>query len=232
MESAAGINYEILYGDGAFAMLRVLLRRGMSIKAQSDAMVTMDTTMEVEGKLEGGILGGLGRLLLSNENFFFQTITAVTGDGETVLAPAFPGSVLDLEMDGTPYYVQKGGFFAATEGVTISTKMQNLAKGLFGGGGLFVLEASGHGILFVETFGAVHVVDIPAGKDIIIDNNHLVAWPKDIQYNLQKASKGWLSSVTSGEMLVFRFKGPGRVLIQSRNNIGFSQWIGAMFPSK
>ena len=58
MESAFGINYEILYGGSAFSMLRIQMRRGMSIKAQSDAMVTMDTTLKVEGKLEGGVLGG------------------------------------------------------------------------------------------------------------------------------------------------------------------------------
>ena len=148
MESADGINYEILYGEGAFAMLRVVLRRGMAIKAQSDAMVKMDTTMEVEGKLEGGVLGGLGRML-SNENIFFQTLKAVSGDGEALLAPAAPGTILDIEMDGTPYYIQKGGFFAATEVVVISTRMQNLAQGLFGGEGFFVLEASGRGVLFV-----------------------------------------------------------------------------------
>ncbi|MDR1874788.1 MAG: TIGR00266 family protein [Synergistaceae bacterium] len=231
MESVAGIKYEILYSEGAFAMLRLLLPKGTSIKAQSDAMVTMDTTMTVEGKLEGGIMGGLGRLL-SNENFFFQTIRAVNGDGETLLAPASPGSILDLEMDGTPYYIQKGGFFAATDGVVISTRMQNLAKGLFGGEGLFVLEASGRGILFVESFGAVHVVDIPAGKDIIIDNNHLVAWPSHIHYNLEKASSGWISSITSGESLVFRFRGPGKVLIQSRNTLGFARWIQSVAPRK
>ncbi|MDR2523786.1 MAG: TIGR00266 family protein [Synergistaceae bacterium] len=230
MESAFGINYEILYGSGAFSMLKIQLRRGMSIKAQSDAMVTMDTTLKVEGKLEGGVLGGLGRLL-SRENFFFQTIRAVDGDGETLLAPATLGDVADLEMDGTPYYVQKGGFFAATEGVTISTKMQNLASGLFGGEGLFVLEASGQGLLFVESFGAIHIVDIPPGKDIIIDNHHLVAWPRHIPYRLEKASQGWLSSMTSGEFLVFRFQGPGRVLIQSRNNAGFGQWIKQLLPS-
>ncbi|MDR2528832.1 MAG: TIGR00266 family protein [Synergistaceae bacterium] len=230
MESAYGINYEILYGNSAFSMLRLGMRRGTSIKAQSDAMVTMDTTLRVEGKLEGGVLGGLGRLL-SRENFFFQTIKAVDGDGETLLAPASPGDIADLEMDGTPYYIQKGGFFAATEGVAISTKMQNLTSGLFSGEGFFVLEASGQGLLFVESFGAIHIVDVPAGKEIIIDNQHLVAWPKNIRYNLEKASKGWLSSMTSGEFLVFRFQGPGRILIQSRNNASFGQWIKQLLPS-
>jgi uncharacterized protein (TIGR00266 family) len=233
MESAGGISYEILYGNGAFSMLRVRLRRGQSIKAQSDAMVTMDTTMDVEGRLEGGILGGLGRYLLSNENFFFQTISANRGDGETLLAPTIPGDIVDLEMDGTPYYVQKGGFFASTEGVEIKTKMQNLFRGAFSGEGFFVLEAAGKGVLFVESFGAVHVVDIPAGKDIIIDNQHLVAWPQNISFSIEKASsKGWLSSATSGEWLVCRFQGPGKVLIQSRNHTNFGQWIRSLLPNK
>ncbi|MDR1741283.1 MAG: TIGR00266 family protein [Synergistaceae bacterium] len=226
------MDYEFLYPDGGFVMLRVLLRRGMSIKAQSDAMVTMDTTLEVEGSLEGGVLGGLGRMFMSGENFFFQTVRAVGGDGEVLFAPASPGCLADLIMDGSPYYLQKGGFFAATEGVSISTRMQNLAQGLFGGEGLFVLEAAGEGILFVESYGAIHIIDLPPGKELIIDNNHLVAWPKDVQYSLQKASKGWLSSFTSGEMLVFRFRGPGRVLIQSRNAVGFANWVRSLTPSK
>ncbi|MDR1886143.1 MAG: TIGR00266 family protein [Synergistaceae bacterium] len=231
MESAAGIQYEILYAESAFSMLRVKLRHGMSIKAQSDAMVTMDTTLTVDGKLEGGILGGIGRMF-SKENFFFQTIKAERGDGEALLAPTYPGAIMDLEMDGTPYYVQKGGFFASTEGISISTKMQNLTSGLFSGEGFFVLEANGTGLLFVESFGAIHIVDIPAGRDIIIDNHHLVAWPKNIRYNFEKASKGWLSSATSGEFMVCRFQGPGRVLIQSRNHVGFTQWIGSLLPGK
>jgi uncharacterized protein (TIGR00266 family) len=214
-------------------MLRIQLKRGQSIKAQSDAMVTMDTTMDVEGKLEGGILGGLGRYLLSHENFFFQTIKATRGDGETLLAPAIPGDIADLEMDGTPYFLQKGGFFAATEGVEIKTKMQNLFRGAFSGEGFFVLEAAGRGLLFAESFGAIHVVDIPPGKDIIIDNQHLVAWPQDTPFSIERASsKGWLASATSGEYLVCRFQGPGRVLIQSRNQTNFGQWIRSLIPSK
>jgi uncharacterized protein (TIGR00266 family) len=231
MKSAAGIDYEILHGESAFSMLRVQLKRGQSVKAQSGAMVAMDSTMDVEGKQEGGLLGGLGRLV-SGENFFFQTLSAANGDGEGLLAPATPGAIADLEMDGTPYYLQKGGFFAATEGVEIKTKMQNLTSGLFSGKGFFVLGVSGRGILFAESFGAIHAVDIPPGKDVIIDNQHLVAWPQNIRFNIEKAAKGWMSSMTSGEGLVCRFQGPGKVLIQTRNQTGFGQWVHSLLPGK
>ncbi|GHV41275.1 TIGR00266 family protein [Synergistales bacterium] len=232
MKSAAGIEYEILY-KGAFSMVCARLRQGQSLKAQSDAMVTMDVTMDVEGKMEGGIVGGLGRLFLSGENFFFQTLKAARGDGEVLLASASPGDVEALEIEETPYLLQKGGFLAATEGVEINTKMQNLAKGMFSGAGFFVLEVSGRGLLFAESFGAIHTVDIPAGKEIIIDNQHLVAWPQNVKFTLEKASaKGWMSSVTSGEGLVCRFQGPGKVLIQTRNPGGFGEWVKSLLPQK
>ena len=60
--SEYGVDYELLY-PGAFTMLKVRLQRGEMIKAESDAMVAMSNTVDVEGKLEGGVLGGLGRML-------------------------------------------------------------------------------------------------------------------------------------------------------------------------
>ena len=43
-------------------------------------------------------------------------------------------------------------------------------------------------------------------------------------------SNGWVSSITSGECLVCRFKGPGTVLIQTRNPEGFKDWINTLVP--
>ncbi len=45
-----------------------------------------------------------------------------------------------------------------------------------------------------------------------------------------KAAKGWFSSFTSGEALVCRFRGPGTVLIQTRNPKGFASWIRRLLP--
>jgi uncharacterized protein (TIGR00266 family) len=210
-------------------MLKVRLKPNESVKAESGAMVGMTHTVDVEGKMEGGILGGLGRLL-TQEKFFFQTLAARRGPGEVLLSPSALGDIGYIEMNGTEYILQKDGFFAASNGVNIGTTMQNLTQGLFSGEGFFVIKASGHGALFVSSYGAVHPVDIPPGQDYIIDNNHLVAWPANSRYKIEKASKGWISSFTSGEGLVCRFTGPARVFIQSRNPQGFGDWIKKFIP--
>jgi uncharacterized protein (TIGR00266 family) len=143
------------------------------------------------------------------------------------------GDVAVLELDGaTEYQVQKGGFFASTSGVEIGTKFQGLIKGLVSGEGFFVQKISGQGLLFLESFGAIHLLDIPAGEEMVVDNHHLVAWNSILPYTIEKASSGWISSATSGEAFVCRFKGPGKVLIQTRNPPAFVEWINAMLPKK
>jgi uncharacterized protein (TIGR00266 family) len=225
------MKYELLY-PGAFSTLKVRLQKGEQIKAESGAMIAMTDTVDVEGKLEGGVLGGLGRMF-AGDKFFFQTLHAKRGPGEVLLAHSIPGELHPIELDGTEdYCLQKDGFFAATTEVDVSTKMQNLFKGLFSGEGFFVIKVTGTGTLFVSSYGAIHPLDLADGQDMIIDNGHLVAWPADMDYKIQKASSGWLSSATSGEGLVCRFTGPGRVLIQTRNPGGFGQWVRQFIPSK
>ncbi|MEM9022478.1 MAG: TIGR00266 family protein [Bacteroidota bacterium] len=224
-------SHELLY-TGAFALLKASLAAGQSLKAESGAMVSMDATIEVAGKMEGGLLGGITRMV-SGEKFFFQTLTANGADGEVLLAPASPGDITHIAMDGsTTYNVQKDGFLAGSQDLEVSTKMQNLAKGLFSGEGFFIVKVSGTGDLFVNSFGAIHRIDLPAGKDYIVDNGHLVAWADTLQYKVQKASKGWISSFTSGEGLVTRFTGPGSLYIQSRNAPAFGSWIRPYIPIK
>ncbi len=231
LETREDLTYRVLY-RGAFALLEVHLRPQQSIKAQSDAMVAMDATVDVEGRLEGGLLGGLGRLF-SGESFFFQTLRATRGAGVTHLAPAQPGDLLPIHLDGsTGYILQKDGFLAASEGVEISTTAQNLTKGLFSGEGFFVLKAHGRGMLFAESYGAIHEIDLPAGEEMIIDNGHLVAWPEGMNYKLEKASSGWISSLTSGEGLICRFRGPGKIYIQSRNPSAFAGWLRHLLPNQ
>lgn len=225
------MKYELLY-PGPFGLLKVRLELGETIKAESGAMVAMSDTLDVEGKAEGGLLKGLGRML-AGESFFFQTIAARRGPGEAILAHEIPGEIHPLELDGQrDYILQKDGFFAGSAELEISTKMQNLSKGLFSGEGFFVVRVSGRGTLFVSSYGAIHPLDLADSQEMIIDNSHLVAWPDGMEYKIQKASSGWLSSFTSGEGLVCRFRGPGRVLIQTRNPPAFGSWMRRYIPSK
>lgn len=220
---SAHLPYEVLY-SGAFALLKYRLRNGEGLKAESGAMVAMSNTIDVEGKLEGGLLGGLGRML-AGERFFFQTLVAHRGPGEVLLAPTTLGSIIAIQLNGNEYNVQKDGFLAGTEQIEVTTKMQSLSKGLFSGEGFFILKIRGQGTVFVSSFGMIHPVTLAVGEEILIDNQHLVAWPADMDYQIEKAAGGWISSFTSGEGLVCRFRGPGKLYVQTRNPSSFAGWM-------
>ena len=225
------MHYELLY-PGAFGTLKVQLGEGESIKTQTGAMIAMSDTLDIEGKMDGGLLKSLGRVL-SGETFMLRSVVARRGPGEVLLAHEIPGEIHPLELDGsTSYLLQKDGFFAGTADLEVASKVQNLIKGLISGEGFFIVRVSGRGTLFVSSYGAIHPVDLADGQEMIIDNAHLVAWPETMAYTIQKAAAGLLSTLTTGEGLVCRFRGPGRVLIQTRNPGGFGNWVRQFVPAK
>ena len=142
--------------------------------------------------------------------------------------------MLDYQLDGTnDLIVQKDGYLASEKSVDVSTKTQNLAQGLFSGEGFFILKVSGRGTVFLNSYGSIHEIDLQEGQEYIVDNQHLVAWTSNTNYKIEKASSsGWISSLTSGEGFVCRFRGPGKVYIQTRNPRSFASWINSMVISK
>ncbi|HET7603601.1 MAG TPA: AIM24 family protein, partial [Gemmatimonadales bacterium] len=60
---------EILY-QPAYALCRVMLSAGESMRAESGAMVSMSGGVQIETKATGGIMKSLGRSLLGGESFF------------------------------------------------------------------------------------------------------------------------------------------------------------------
>lgn len=221
------MKYEILYQE-AFPIVKYSLNSGERIKAESDAMIAMSSTIDVTGGVEGGLLKGVTRML-AGEKFFFQYLTASRGAGEVLFGHATPGGIIDVQLDGSyGLRVQKDGFLASTDSIDIDTKVQNLAKGIFSKEGFFVLNVRGKGTVFLSSYGAIHPITVEDGQEVIIDNGHLVAWPDYMTYSLEKASNGWANSIMSGECLVCRFKGPGTILIQTRNPSGFGSWIASL----
>lgn len=224
------MDYRILYPE-AFPVVELKLNNGESIKAESDSMIAMTSNIEIEGKMEGGLFKGLMRKVLTDESLFLQRLTARGGEGRAVIGHALPGGIRDVQLNGGPgLIVQKGGFLAATEGIDVDSKMQSISRGLFSGEGFFLVKVSGRGIVFISSYGMIHPISLSPGKEIIVDNSHLVAWDENMTYNIDKASKGIIDSLTSGEGLVCRFRGPGTVYIQTRNPESFSSWIRSMIP--
>lgn len=215
--------------------LLVSLEKGEKIYAESNAMVTMDSSLELKGKMQGGLLKSLARKFTSGESFFQQSIEANHGGGQVLLAPEIPGEIEVLEVGGDRQYrLTDGAFLASTSDVAIQMRSQSIGTALFGGtGGFFIMETSGYGKIAVAGFGSVFGLDVQEGADTIVDNYHVVAWDRSLRYemSLSTTKAGFFSNLvtsqTSGEGMIIRFSGRGKVYVCSRNKGGFLAWIAS-----
>lgn len=218
--------------------LHVSLRRGEKIHCESDAMVMMESTLELHGKIAGGLLGGLKRKLAGGESFFQQHIEAVNGNGDCLLSPVLPGAMQVIDVGAKQYILNDGAFVASDVSIEMKMRSQSIGNALFAGsGGFFVAETSGSGQLVVSGFGSMFALDVTRDKDVIIDNSHVVCWDSTLHYEISVTTSkntggigGFLSnavnSFTSGEGIVLRFSGNGKVYICSRNRDAFLEWTG------
>lgn len=212
--------------------LHVSLAKGEKIYCESNAMVMMETSLELKGKMTGGIGAALMRTFANGESFFQQHIEAVRGDGDCLLSPTLPGAMQVLDVGAQQYMISDGAFVAASASVELKVRTQSLGNALFAqSGGFFITETAGSGQLVVSGFGTISELEVAPGKDIVIDNAHVVCWDSRLQYEISVttgASGGFLgnliNSQTSGEGMVLKFSGAGKVLICSRNSASFMAW--------
>lgn len=217
------MQYEILEKPD-FSIVRVMFQSsGEQMLVESAAMVARDSAIEMKTQMQGGLLGAAKRKLLGGESIFQNTFTATGGDQQLWLAPGPEGDVEVLELSpGNPVMLQSGAFLASGTGVALDTKWGG-AKGFFSGAGLFLLKAEGQGPLFFCAYGGIHAVDVgPAGY--ICDTSHIVGFTAGLQYEVQKLG-GLKSLFFSGEGLVCRFSGQGRLWISTRNPSGLVSFI-------
>ena len=217
--------------------LHVSLARGESISCESGAMVMMEANLDLSGRMQGGFWSALTRRLANGESFFQQHIEAVRGDGDCLLAPTMPGSIEILEVGATQYKISDGAYLAASSGVQVTAQMQSLGSALFARtGGFFIGQSSGSGQLAVNGFGTLFTLEVTADKPVTIDNGHVVAWDSRLNNEptdtTSRNSGGLLgnlvNSVTSGEGVVLKFSGNGKVILCSRNSDNFGSWIRSL----
>lgn len=220
--------------------LHVSLTKGEAIHCESDAMVMMEDTLDLTGRMQGGIFQAVMRRLTNGESFFQQHIKAVRGDGDCLLSPNLPGGMEILDVGAAQYCISDEAYVAASEGVQVTAQMQSLGNAIFAGtGGFFIGHSSGSGQLIVSGFGSIFSLDVTPNKSMIIDNGHVVAWDRNLHFELAAStnqSQGLLgnlvNSVTSGEGVVLKFSGRGRVIVCSRNRSGFVSWMGSKLGIK
>jgi len=216
--------------EGSFASVSITLPPNTSFHCESDAVVTKQN-VDVRGVMMGGFRAGLGRAFLTRESFFTTTVAndSPYSSGGVLIAPSDPGGIaLHRLVRGEDMVLTKGTYLAADEGVEVASAIQSPFSSFsnFSGTGLFLLQASGQGILAISAYGSMHKYILRAGEIRNVDNGHLVAWSASMKQSMVLASTrrgstrrgifgAIVGSMTSGEGLHCQFKGPGVIYIQS-----------------
>jgi uncharacterized protein (TIGR00266 family) len=212
----------------AFAVARCTLASGEAIKAEAGAMMAHSVGVEVQAKVQGGLMKGLKRSLLGGESLFMTTWTAPDGGGWVDCTANLPGDLAVLDVDGV-MNVTQGGFLVSSSEIEIDTKWDGF-KNIGGGEGGFLVRASGSGKIVVACYGAIETIELDAGEQVVLDSGHLVAFDPTVQYTTRKVTKGIMQTLKSGEGFVMEFTGPGRILSQTRNPGELIDWLTVKLP--
>ncbi|NME70330.1 TIGR00266 family protein [Flammeovirga aprica] len=207
-----------------FGFITVNIPSGEKIKVEASAMATMDTNIEMHTKMKGGF-----SRIFSGESLFINEFEAKNGAGEIQIAPGAPGDVEHVYLENESIYLQSSAFVASAMSVEVETKFQGLTKGFFSGESLFLIKCSGTGDLWFNSYGGIIEIDVEDGY--VVDTGHIVAFTEGLDYNISKVG-GYKSLFFSGEGLVCRFSGKGKVWIQTRKVGPFTSWIYPYRPAK
>jgi uncharacterized protein (TIGR00266 family) len=214
--------------DPAFAVARCQLASGEGMKAGAGAMMAHSIGVELEAKVQGGLMKGLKRSVLGGESLFMTTLTAPAQGGWVDVAARLPGDLIVLPV-GEGLNLSRGGYLASSSDVDIDTKWGGF-KNVFGGEGGFLIHATGGGQVLVACYGALDTMQLSAGESVVIDSGHLVAFDPGIAYTTRKASSGIMNTLKSGEGFVMEFTGPGTIHTQTRNPDALVAWLTQELP--
>ena len=210
-------------GRPAFSYITVELNPGESIMAESDAMSTMAAEIDMKALLNGGFFTGLVKKYLGNESLFVNKFTNNTQSPKTLtLVQPTPGDIMSKELGaGEIYYLQSGAYIASDPSINISVSWAGFGSWI-GGEGLFRLKATGPRKLFFGAYGGLLEKEVDG--DFLVDTGHLVSYEPSLTISAQLAG-GIISSLTSGEGIVMRLTGRGKIVIQTRNVGSLTTWI-------
>lgn len=200
----------------ASGVARLLLAPGEAVQADYSSMIATSYGVVVTSG-RGGSRGRVRRAVF----------TAPAEGGWVDVAPALPGDVYPLQLDGmTGWCVQRGSWLAAAATVRAEPQWPGF-RALFGAEVGFLEHVSGDGSMVLAACGAVDVVSLEAGELITVEPTYLLAYGEATQCRLRAVSPSLPQSLRTGEGLLLDFAGPGKLLIQTRNPHAMAAWLSS-----
>ncbi len=209
-------------GEPSFAHIHVDLDPGESIIAESDAMASMAVEIDIQTKLNGNLFSALLKKFLGDESFFINEYKNISNSPKRItLTQATPGNIKEMELHNSSICLQPGAYIASSPGLHLGIRYAGIAS-FIAREGLFKLEVSGTGKLFYGAYGGI--IEKEVFGEYIVDSGYLVAYEPHLKLSLRLAG-GIISSILSGEGIVTKVTGNGKIQLQSRSLEGLASWI-------
>jgi len=176
------------------------------VVVEAGAMHYMRGAITLDAKAPS--LGGFVKSKLTREK---AVRPRYRGSGELYLVPSF-GEYEVMELAGETWILDKGAFLACEPGVALGVYTNKAFSGFFGGEGFFQTQVSGTGKVLFHAPGPLERIEL-VNDLLVVDGSFAVARTADLEYSVERASKGLFSSWISGEGMVSTFRGTGTVLL-------------------
>jgi len=208
------ISHEII-GDDMQAVV-VTLGAGDEIRAEAGAMTYMTDGIEMDARMQGGIVGALKRKFLAGESLFLTFFRCTAQSGTVAFSAPYPGKIIRFPLQNSAILCQRRSFLCAAGEININVELtRRLGAGFFGGEGFILERFEGTGEVFAHSGGTIVPFELKAGERLKVDTGCLVAFDPTVDYDIEFVG-GIKTAVFGGEGLFFAtVTGPGRVWVQT-----------------
>src|SRR5581483_7995741 len=132
------ITHEII-GDDMQAVV-LSMTAGDEVRAEAGAMTFMTDGVQMDARMQGGLLGGLKRKLLAGESLFLTFFRCTAANARIAFSGPYPGKILRMPLQNSAILCQRDSFLCAAGDININIAFtKRLGAGFFGGEG-FILE--------------------------------------------------------------------------------------------
>jgi uncharacterized protein (TIGR00266 family) len=227
VQSAAMISHEII-GDDMQAVV-ISMSAGDEVRAEAGAMTYMTDGIQMDARLQGGLLGGLKRKFLAGESLFLTFFRCAAPSAKVAFSGPYPGKIIRMPLQNSAVLCQRDAFLCAAGPIDINIEFtKRLGAGFFGGEGFILQRLEGSGEVFIHSGGTIIPMELRAGEKLRVDTGCLVAFDPTVSYDIEFVG-GIKTALFGGEGLFFAsMTGPGRVWVQT---LPFSRLADRIFQA-
>ena len=212
--------------------LQINLRQGEEIFAEAGSMLYMGAGIELQAKMQGGLMKGLMRKFLAGESLFMSVFRCNGARGDLALANPIAGKIFPIELKGNTILAERNAFLCGVGNIELSIAFtKRFGAGLFGGEGFILQKLTGQGLVFLQAGGNLLEFNLAPGEQIRVDTGCIVSMAETVTYDIQFVG-GFKNALFGGEGLFYAVvTGPGHVTLQTLPFSRFANRVAAAIGS-